>query len=152
MRPVQTGAPMQLFFSYGHDDNQDFVRRIKRDLEQNGQPCWIDSEQIHKQPDWRRSLMDGLRSCTWTVGFLSRSQAARYAEKMAALDEWLKPVAQRADIAKHLDGFVGRDWLLQALEQWRLQQRAGPADCGAVAARTGHGCRPGGDFGRVPDP
>ena len=52
---------MKLFISYGHGTrDQDFVRRIKGDLESGGDPCWIDSEQIDKQPDWRRSLMDAL--------------------------------------------------------------------------------------------
>jgi TIR domain-containing protein len=63
---------MKLFISYGHDSHQDFVRRIKRDLEASGHPCWIDSERIHEQPDWRRSLTDALHDCDWTVGFLSK--------------------------------------------------------------------------------
>jgi hypothetical protein len=62
---------MKLFISYGHDANAAFVRRIKRDLDAAGHACWIDSEQIHRQPDWRRSLMDALHEAEWTLGFLS---------------------------------------------------------------------------------
>src|SRR6185295_2442576 len=48
------------------------VRRIKTDLEHRAHICWVDSEQIHKQPDWRRALTDALHNCQWTIGFLSR--------------------------------------------------------------------------------
>jgi hypothetical protein len=64
--------PVKLFISYGHDANQDFVRTVKADLERHGHACWIDSERIHDQADWRRSLTDALHHCEWTVGFLSR--------------------------------------------------------------------------------
>ena len=186
---------MKLFISYGHDAHQDFVRRIKGDLESGGHPCWIDSEQIHKQPDWRRSLMDALHGCDWTVGFLSRHSmrpgsvtpqelaiandlkagclttvllepldgwqvpvavghaqwvdmsdyvaqqhdpvwygakvreirerlspalAERYKTEIDTLHDWLDPVPQHADIARHLDGFVGREWLVDILDDWRL--------------------------------
>jgi tetratricopeptide (TPR) repeat protein len=186
---------MKLFISYGHDQHQDFVRRIKGDLERGGHPCWIDSEQIHKQPDWRRSLMDALHGCDWTVGFLSRHSmragsvtpqevaiandlkagclttvlmepldgwqvpvavghaqwvdmsdyvaqqhdpawydaklreirerlspalAERYKTEIDALRDWLDAVPQHGDITRYLDGFVGREWLVDILEDWRL--------------------------------
>jgi tetratricopeptide (TPR) repeat protein len=197
------GARMKLFISYGHDDNRDFVRRIRDDLVRHGHECWIDSDRIHEQPDWRRSLMDALHDCDWTVGFLSRhamrpggitpqelaiaqdlrcgclstvllepldgwqvpvavghaqwvdmsawSQqtaeefeawyagklaellarlrpelAERYAGEIRALEDWLKPVPQYADIIRHLDGFVGREWLVDILEGWRLERTAAP--------------------------
>ncbi len=191
---------MKLFLSYGHDANAAFVLRIKRDLERHGHACWIDSEQIHNQPDWRRSLTDALHDAEWTLGFLSRHAmrpggvtaqeiaiaqdqrggclttvlmepldgwqvpvsvghaqwvdmsawaakqaegdaafepwyaekraellarlrpdlAQRYADEVRALEDWLQPVPQKADIDKLCDGFVGREWLVDILETWRL--------------------------------
>jgi hypothetical protein len=63
---------MRLFISYGHDANAALVRRIKGDLDAHGHDCWIDSERIHTETDWRRALMDALHDCDWTVGFLSK--------------------------------------------------------------------------------
>jgi tetratricopeptide (TPR) repeat protein len=186
---------MKLFISYGHDQHRDFVRRLKGDLESGGHLCWIDSEQIHKQPDWRRSLMDALHGCDWTIGFLSRHSmragsvtpqelaiandlkagclttlllepldgwqvpvavghaqwvdvsdyiakqhdaawygakvreirerlspalAERYSVEIDSLRDWLDPVPQHGDITRHLNGFVGREWLVDILEDWRL--------------------------------
>ena len=62
---------MNLFISYGHDGNVPFVLRVMTDLERHGHACWIDSERIHEHQDWRRSLMEALHGCDWTVGFLS---------------------------------------------------------------------------------
>ena len=187
---------MKLFISYGHDDNQSFVDRIKRDLEAGGHRCWIDRDDITKgQTDWRRSLMDALLGCDWTVGFLSRhamradgvtaqelaiandikagclttvllepldgwdvpvavghtqwvdmsewrtrqqdpawygprlqdlldrlspALAGQYHDEISTLRDWLNPTDQDADYNKHLEGFVGRTWLLQRVQAWRL--------------------------------
>nr|WP_294513808.1 toll/interleukin-1 receptor domain-containing protein [uncultured Rhodopila sp.] len=186
---------MKLFISYGHDTHQSFVRRIMADLTEH--TCWIDSEQTHKQPDWRRSLMDALHDCEWTLGFLTRHSmrpgsvtpqelaiandvkagclttvllepldgwqvpvavghaqwvdmseyatsqhdpawykakldelrerlspalAETYRTEIAALTDWLDPVPQQADIARYLDGFVGREWLVDILDDWRLNR------------------------------
>jgi hypothetical protein len=62
---------MRLFISYGHDGNADFVKRITADLRAAGHDPWIDSQQIHKEADWRRALVDALRASDWTLGFLS---------------------------------------------------------------------------------
>ena len=47
--PHPAGVPDEAVHSYGHDEHQDFVRRIVRDLTEHS--CWIDSERIHEQPD-----------------------------------------------------------------------------------------------------
>ena len=192
---------MKLFISYGHDKNQTFVDRVRRDLIKAGHACWIDHEQIHKRDDWRRALMEALHDCDWTVGFLSahalrpnsitpqelaialdvkagclttvllepadgfdipvavshanwvdmsewpsrQNDPAWYAEKLqrlldllspalagqyrdeiTALRAWLRPVEQEEDYDKHLKGFVGREWLLKRLEDWRLGGTAAP--------------------------
>lgn len=186
---------MKLFISYGHDTHQDFVRRIMTDLTEH--TCWINSEQIHRQPDWRRCLMEALHDCEWTLGFLTRHSmrpgsvtpqelaiandknngclttvllepldgwqvpvavghaqwvdmseyatrqhdpawytakldelrdrlspalAETYRTEIAALKDWLDPVPQQADIARYVDGFIGRAWPVDILEDWRLHR------------------------------
>ena len=39
---------MKLFFSYGHDKNEDIVLRLKSDLEKREHSIWIDKSQIHE--------------------------------------------------------------------------------------------------------
>lgn len=37
---------MRIFLSYGHDANEDLVRRIKADLEERGHDVWFDRSEI----------------------------------------------------------------------------------------------------------
>lgn len=62
---------MKVFFSYGHDDNQEIVNRIKDDLEARGHEVWIDKSKIKSGEDWRRSIYEGVNSSTMTMAFAS---------------------------------------------------------------------------------
>ena len=66
--PKKPVAPLRIFLSYGHDANEELVRRIKADLEKRGHDVWFDKNEIKFGDDWRRSITDGIteqppRSC-----------------------------------------------------------------------------------------
>ncbi len=66
---------MKLFLSYGHDDNERLVLRIKADLEKEengGHDCWLDKSEIKFGDDWRRSIADGISDSKWVLSFISR--------------------------------------------------------------------------------
>src|SRR3989304_1366467 len=65
-------APFRIFLSYGHDSNEELVRRIKADLEKHGHDVWIDKSEIKAGDDWRRSITDGITKSHKFVSFLSR--------------------------------------------------------------------------------
>lgn len=56
-------TPQRIFLSYGHDSNEELVRRIKTDLEQRGHDVWFDKSKIKGGTDWRRSITDGILAC-----------------------------------------------------------------------------------------
>ena len=56
---MNTFAPLRLFLSYGHDANEELVRRIKADLEKRGHDVWFDKGEIKFGDDWRRSMSEG---------------------------------------------------------------------------------------------
>lgn len=52
--------------------------------------------------------------------FLAQDHNAAHAAQMATLQARLNPpTPQHAEIARHAEGFIGREWLLAALESWR---------------------------------
>ena len=53
-------APLRIFLSYGHDSNEELVRRIKADLEELGHNVWFDKSDIKSGDDWRRSITEGI--------------------------------------------------------------------------------------------
>lgn len=53
---------------------------------------------------------------------LATPDTVRFAGEIADLDRRLKPVKQVADVAAHIKQFVGRAWLHDRLEKWRLGQ------------------------------
>ena len=63
---------MNIFLSYGHDQNEVLVQRIKADLEAAGHRVWIDADKIRVGDDWRRSIVQGLTESDWTVAILSK--------------------------------------------------------------------------------
>jgi hypothetical protein len=65
-------APLRIFLSYGHDSNEDMVRRIKTDLEQRGHDVWFDKHDITFGDDWRRSITSGITECDRFFSFLSK--------------------------------------------------------------------------------
>ena len=65
-------TPMRIFLSYGHDANEELVRRIKADLEKRGHDVWFDKTEIKAGDDWRRAITDGILHSQRVVSFLSK--------------------------------------------------------------------------------
>lgn len=63
---------LRLFLSYGHDANEELVRRIKSDLEKRGHDVWFDKSEIKAGDDWRRAITDGITGSHKFVSFLSK--------------------------------------------------------------------------------
>jgi hypothetical protein len=63
---------LRLFLSYGHDENEPIVLRLRQDLERRGHTVWIDSTRIRAGDDWRASITRGLLSSDSVLSFLSR--------------------------------------------------------------------------------
>ena len=70
--PVNPVAPMRIFLSYGHDSNEELVRRIKADLEKRGHDVWFDKSEIKGGHDWRRSITEGIVDSHRVLSFLSK--------------------------------------------------------------------------------
>ena len=65
-------APLRIFLSYGHDANEELVRRIKSDLEERGQYVWFDKNEIKFGDDWRRAITQGIAESHLVLSFLSK--------------------------------------------------------------------------------
>ena len=63
---------MRIFLSYGHDSNEDLVRRIRADLEERGHSVWFDKSEIRAGDDWRREITDGILGSNRVLSFLSK--------------------------------------------------------------------------------
>ena len=70
--PEKVGARLRIFLSYGHDANEELVRRIKADLEERGHDVWFDKSEIRSGDDWRRAITDGILDSQRVVSFLSK--------------------------------------------------------------------------------
>jgi hypothetical protein len=64
--------PMNIFLSYGHDDNADLVAMLKADLERRGHDVWFDKSEIKAGDDWRRRITDGIIKSPRIMSFLSK--------------------------------------------------------------------------------
>ncbi|MBQ3087953.1 MAG: toll/interleukin-1 receptor domain-containing protein, partial [Clostridia bacterium] len=83
----QEKQPMQVFFSYGHDDHQDFVRRLADAImrKTNGRiKVWIDTRDISVYSHWRERITDGILNSRSVIAFLSKYSAR---ERGVCLDE-----------------------------------------------------------------
>ena len=67
-------APLRIFLNYGHDANEELVRRIKADLEKppHNHDVWFDKTDIRPGDNWRRSITDGIIKCHRFLSFLSK--------------------------------------------------------------------------------
>lgn len=63
---------MKLFFSYGHDKNEEIVMRLKEDLEKRGHSVWIDKSKIKSGDDWRKSITTGILDSEILISFASK--------------------------------------------------------------------------------
>lgn len=70
--PENPVIPMRIFLSYGHDNNEELVRRIKADLEKRGHDVWFDKSEIKGGHDWRRSITEGIVDSQRVLSFLSK--------------------------------------------------------------------------------
>src|SRR5437870_2466797 len=70
--PALPVALMRIFLSYGHDSNEELVRRIKADLEKRGHDVWFDKSEIKGGHDWRRPITEGITGSHKFVSFLSK--------------------------------------------------------------------------------
>jgi len=194
-----------MFLSYGHDSNEELVRRIKSDLEKRGHDVWFDKTEIKSGHDWRRSIAEGIMDSHRVLSFLSKystrdpgvcldeigiavgvkgggiqtilvesekevrppasishiqwldmhdwrqqrdaggatwdrwyqeklaeiitvvesDESRRFAGEIGTLAEYLKPTSSDSRMFPLLKkGLVGRQWLVDAIEDWRNADRA----------------------------
>ncbi len=211
---AQSIAPLRIFLSYGHDVNEELVRRIKTDLEKRGHDVWFDKNDIKFGDEWRRAITDGITGSHRVLSFLSKhstrdpgvcldeiaiaigvkggniqtilvesetevkppasishiqwldmhdwkerkeigsgtepeqpdfwetwylaklaeivrvvesDESRRFAGEIETLSGHLKPIASDSRISTLLrKGFIGRQWLFDAIETWRNPGNAGP--------------------------
>ena len=64
--------PMRIFLSYGHDANEELVRRIYADLKKRGHDVWFDKIEIKFGDEWRRAITDGILRSNRVLSFLSK--------------------------------------------------------------------------------
>lgn len=69
---IENHLPMRIFLSYGHDSNEELVRRIKANLEKRGHDVWFDKSEIKGGHDWRRSITEGIIDSNRVLSFLSK--------------------------------------------------------------------------------
>lgn len=62
---------MKLFFSYGNDENEETVMRLKRGIEEREHSVWIDKGQIKSGDDWRRTITSGILDSEFMMSFAS---------------------------------------------------------------------------------
>jgi hypothetical protein len=70
--------PLRISLSYGHDANEELVRRIYADLEKRIHDVWFDKnpekeEGISPGDDWRRAITDGILQSNRILSFLSKN-------------------------------------------------------------------------------
>jgi hypothetical protein len=70
--PEKPFASLRIFLSYGHDANEELVRRIKTDLEKRGHDVWFDKNEIKFGDNWRREITDGTLKSLRVLSFLSK--------------------------------------------------------------------------------
>ena len=70
--PEAPVAPLRIFLSYGHDTNEDLVRRIYADLKKRGHDVWFDKNEIKFGDEWRHAITDGILQSNRVLSFLSK--------------------------------------------------------------------------------
>lgn len=67
----ESNTSKRIFFSYGHDGNQELVDRFKKDLEGRGHRVWKDCERIGPWDDWKAKITEGIHESQMAIAFLS---------------------------------------------------------------------------------
>jgi hypothetical protein len=109
---------------------------------------WLD---MH---DWAERMADPSEAESWygakfkeILSVLADPKTQRFAGEIEALDRLLRPIPQEAEIGALVEGFIGRQWLQAALDDWckhapqsRLFWISGPPGTGksAFAAWLAH--------------
>ena len=63
----------ELFLSYGREPElNQFVCRLKQDLENNGFSVWLDTEDIPAGSDWHGAIGTGLNRCKAILPIITR--------------------------------------------------------------------------------
>lgn len=78
---------MKIFFSYGHDEHSDFVRRLAGEIEKRSNKSiqvWIDSNKITRDSHWREKITEGIIDSDSVIAFLSPYSTR---EESVCLDE-----------------------------------------------------------------
>ncbi len=70
--PVDRVVPFRIFLSYGHDANEELVRRIYADLKKRGHDVWFDKTEIKFGDEWRRAITDGIFQSDRVLSFLAK--------------------------------------------------------------------------------
>ena len=66
-----------IFFSYGHDENKEFVFKVADILEEKGFKVFLDNKQLKAGKDWEAKLEAGIRSNDKMVFFITPHSARR---------------------------------------------------------------------------
>ena len=77
---MATPRRRELFISYGREPavNQ-FVQRLKKDLEEGGLTVWLDTKDIPAESDWHGAIGSGLERCKAIIPVLtSKYISSRY--------------------------------------------------------------------------
>jgi transcription elongation factor Elf1 len=85
-------TPLRIFLSYGHDNNEELVRRSKGDLEKRGHDGWFDKtpeegKGIKAGDDWRRSITDGILRSDRVLSFQLATRMPDYRKLLLTLPE-----------------------------------------------------------------
>jgi hypothetical protein len=75
-------------------------------------------------PAWETWYAERLQEI---LSLLADPKTQRFVGEVEELARRLRPTEQAADIPPLIEGFVGRDWLLQQLQTWRMDQGRGYA-------------------------
>ena len=92
-----------------------------------GVPVSVSHIQWLDMHDWaERQATGGTAFESWyrakfneLLAVLTSETTQRFAGEIAELDRRLTPVSQAADIGVLVDGFIGREWLLVRVDEWR---------------------------------
>jgi hypothetical protein len=69
--PSAKDRRIRIFLSYGHDANEELVRRTKADRETRAR-FWFDKNEIKTGDDWRGSIGDGILKINRLMTFLPK--------------------------------------------------------------------------------
>lgn len=132
--PFTETKELQLFFSYGHDDNSVIVEKLKEELEKRGHYVWIDKREIRSGDDWREKITKGILNSDKVVSFMSchsvRNPGVCLDELKIALcvrnADIRTVLLEGEDVVKPPSSLSCRQWL--DMSEWQTKMNEGE-DC-----------------------